>query len=74
METPQFVLIPKGKAVIERTNTAIEKAQLSIDLLLSWKRFSRGIVSTFAESMEAAWAKNVKIRFITESPLESKTA
>jgi hypothetical protein len=42
--------------------------------LLSWKRFSRGIVSTFAESMESAWAKTVKTRFIIESPSESKTA
>ena len=69
----QFILIPK-KTVIERINTAIAQAQISIDLLLSWKRFSRGIASTFAESMESAWAKNVQIRFIIESPLESKTA
>jgi sugar-specific transcriptional regulator TrmB len=73
MENPQFVLIPR-KTVIKRIKSAIEKAQLSIDLVLSWKRFSRGIASTFAESMETAWAKNVKIRFIIESPLESKTA
>jgi sugar-specific transcriptional regulator TrmB len=69
----QFILIPK-KTVIERINTAIAEAQISMDLLLSWKRFSRGIASTFAESMESAWAKNVKIRFIIENPLESKTA
>jgi len=74
IETPQFVLIPQGKTVIERIRTAIEKAQLSIDLVLSWKRFSRGMVSAFAESMEIAWAKNLKVRFIIESPLESKTA
>jgi sugar-specific transcriptional regulator TrmB len=73
IESPQFVLIPR-KTVIKRIKSAIEKAQLSIDLVLSWKRFSRGIASTFAESVEAAWAKNVKIRFIIESPLESKTA
>jgi sugar-specific transcriptional regulator TrmB len=73
IETPQFVLIPKT-TVTERIKTAIEKAQLSIDLVLSWKRFSQGIASTFAESIETAWAKNVKIRFIIESPLESKTS
>jgi sugar-specific transcriptional regulator TrmB len=71
---PQFVLIPQGKTVIERIKTAIEKAQLSIDLVLSWKRFSHGIASDFAESIEIAWAKNVKTRFIIESPLKSKTA
>jgi hypothetical protein len=73
LEAQQFVLIPKRRT-IERINTAIVQAQISMDLLLSWKRFSRGIASTFAESIESAWAKNVKIRFIIESPLESKTA
>ena len=72
IETPQFVLIPK-RTVTERIKTSIEKAQLSIDLVLSWKRFSQGIASVFAESIETAWAKNVKIRFIIESPSESKT-
>jgi sugar-specific transcriptional regulator TrmB len=70
----KFVLIPEGRAVIEKINTAIAEAQISMDLFLSWKRFSRGIASTFTESIESAWAKNVKIRFIIESPLESKTA
>jgi sugar-specific transcriptional regulator TrmB len=70
---PQFVLIPRGRTVIERIKTAIEKAQLSMDFVLSWKMFSRGITSTFAESMEVAWAKNVKIRIIVQNPLESKT-
>ena len=72
METSEFVLIPR-KTVIERIRSAIEEARLSIDLVLSWKRFSRGIASTFAESIEVAWAKNVKIRFLIESPSESKT-
>ena len=67
-------LIPEGRAVIERINTAIAKAQISMDFLLSWKRFSRGIASTFAESIESAWAKNVKIRFIIENTLKSETA
>ena len=74
LEVPQFVLIPKGRTVIERINTSIVQAQLSMDLLLSWKRFSRGIVDTFAESMENAWDKKVKIRFIVEKPSESETA
>jgi sugar-specific transcriptional regulator TrmB len=72
-ETPQFVLIPKGKTLIEKIKTAIEKAEFSVDLVLSWKRFSQGIASIFAESMEIAWAKNVKIRFIIESHPQSKT-
>ncbi|MCW4054135.1 MAG: hypothetical protein NWE84_04345 [Candidatus Bathyarchaeota archaeon] len=73
-EVPQLVMIPKGRIVIERVKTAIAQTQQSMDLVLSWKRFSRGIVDTFAESLETAWAKKVKIRFIVESPSESETA
>lgn len=73
-ETPHLVLIPSGKTVIEEIKTAIEKAEVSIDLVLSWKRFSQGIASVFAESIEIAWRKNVKIRFVIERPPESKTA
>ena len=73
-QSPQFVLIPKGRTVIDRINTAIAQTQQSMDLILSWKRFSRGIACTFAESMENAWEKKVKIRFIVESPSECETA
>ena len=70
----QFVLIPKGQLVIDRICAAIENAQHSIDLVISWKRFSRGIVSTFTESMEKAWKRNVKVRFIIEKPPKNITA
>jgi sugar-specific transcriptional regulator TrmB len=73
INTPQFVLIPK-RTVIERIKNAIEKAQLSVDAVLSWKRFSQGIISMFAESMEIALTKNVRIRFVIESPPEGKTS
>jgi sugar-specific transcriptional regulator TrmB len=68
----QFVLISK-RTVVDRIGIAIEKAQLNMDLVLSWRIFSRGITSTFTESFENAWARNVKVRVITESVLESKT-
>jgi hypothetical protein len=64
---------PKGKTVVNKIKNAIEKAEASIDLVLSWKRFSRGISSTFDESIELAWRKNVKTRFIIERSLKSKT-
>ncbi len=69
----QFIWIPEGKTVIERIRTAIEETTQSIDLLLSWKRFSRGIVSTFAESLEIACKKKVKFRFAIERTSETKT-
>jgi sugar-specific transcriptional regulator TrmB len=74
LDVPQFVLIPKGRIIIERIDTAIAQAHLSINLVISWKRFSHGIASAFAESIENAWAKKVKTRFIVESPPKSETA
>jgi len=72
-EKPQFVLIPKAK-VIDKINNSIQKAQLSIDAVISWRRFSHGMVSSFAESIENARTKKVKIRFIVENPLKNKTS
>ena len=70
----QFILIPKGRTFIDRINTAIAQTQRSMELLLSWKRFSRGMASAFAESIESAWARNVKMRVIVEKPVESEMA
>ncbi len=72
-EEPQFVLVPKVK-IIDRINDAIENAELSIDAVLSWRRFSRGMVNSFTESIENAMAKKVKIRFIVEIPLKNKAS
>lgn len=73
IDNSEFVLIPKGTA-IERIKKAIEKAQLSIDFILPWKMFSGGLAGIFSESLEIAWAKTVKIRFITETRLKSEIA
>ena len=66
-------MIPRGTTV-ERIKNAIEIAQLSIDFILPWKMFSGGLAGIYAESLEVAWAKTVKIRFITENPFKSETA
>jgi HTH-type transcriptional regulator, sugar sensing transcriptional regulator len=73
-ENSQFVLIPAGRAVLDKIAASIENAQCTIELVVSWKRFSRGITSSFAESIEKAWAKNVKIRFIVEKPQKGETS
>lgn len=73
-QEPQLVLIPEGETIIGRIRTAIEEAESSINLLLSFRRFSRGIVNTFADSIEIAWEKNVKTRFLVEQPSESETS
>ena len=74
MENNQFVLIPEGKAVIDRIAAAIESAQQSIDIVLSWQRVTRGIVESFTESRDIAEAKKVKIRCISERPPENETS
>ena len=74
LENPAFFIVPKGICAIEKIKTAIETTQLSIDAILSWKRFSRGIINYFAESLEKAQTKKVKIRLLIENPLANKTA
>ena len=41
-------------------------------IVVSWKRYSNGIINTFVESIENACTRNVKIRFIVEEPQENK--
>lgn len=74
MENSQFVLIPEGRAVVDRIRTAIENAQQSIDIVVSWQRITRGIMESFAESREIAGAKKVTIRCISERPPENETS
>jgi sugar-specific transcriptional regulator TrmB len=74
LESNQFVLIPEGKVVVDRIRNAIEKAQKNIDLILSWKRASRGLADLFADSLKMAWANNVRFRLIAERPPKSQQA
>ena len=74
VQEPHFAIIPKGELVVNRIKAAIENAQSSIDLVLSWKRFACGLISTFTETIEKAWEKNVEVRFIVERPPKNKTA
>ncbi len=71
-DEPQFVLVPQGKTGVNRIRNAIEKSQKSLDVLLSWKRFSNGINNVFTESFERAHARNVRVRFIVENPTRGK--
>jgi sugar-specific transcriptional regulator TrmB len=73
-EDSSFVLIPERESVVKRINEAIEVAERSIDLVLSWKRFSQGTASVFAESIKSALNKNVKVRFVVENPGKAKSA
>lgn len=71
---PEYVLVPAGRAVVEKISAAIEEAERSIALVLSWERFSCGAASTFAENLEKAWSRKVNMRLVVERPSEGKTA
>jgi sugar-specific transcriptional regulator TrmB len=70
-ETPHFTLIPQRETVVRKINEAIEKAKESVDIFLSWKRFSLGITSMFSESSQKAWERGVKFRIVVENPKEA---
>jgi sugar-specific transcriptional regulator TrmB len=63
-----FALIPQRETVVKRITEAIDSAKKSVDIFLSWKRFSLGITSTFSESSQRAWERGVKFRIAVESP------
>ena len=60
----RFVLVPSSR-VAEKIARAIDEAQESIDLVLSWARFSRGFF-VYSENLDKAWSRNVKCRMIIE--------
>ena len=73
-ESAQFVLVPEGKPAVERIRQAIINAQQTIDIVVSWKRIMQGLLDVFVDSLEVAWAKNVKVRCIVEKPQKNKTS
>ncbi|MDX1813635.1 MAG: helix-turn-helix domain-containing protein, partial [Candidatus Bathyarchaeia archaeon] len=66
-----FALIPQREPVVKKINEAIGNAKKSVDIFLSWKRFSLGITSTFANSSQKAWERGVKFRIVVENPEET---
>ena len=68
----EFVLVPKNEAVVERVRSLIDNAQRTIDIVSSWKRFSRFL--SFAEVIEKAWSKGVKSRIIVEIPEKGRAS
>jgi sugar-specific transcriptional regulator TrmB len=69
-DTSIFMLIPSNRAM-ERIGTAIDLARESVDVVVSWLRFSRGIF-LYAEKLEKAWRRNVVCRFVIELPEKGK--
>ncbi len=65
-DNSQFILVPQKEAVINRLRQAINSAQSSVDVVISWKRFMHGIGNIFAEAAKDASERKVKYRFIVE--------
>ncbi len=64
----QFVLIPQRDAIVNRIRQAIDKAQYSVSVVLSWKRFVHGVGDIFLESAQKASDRKINYRFIVEKP------
>ena len=70
-ETQGCIYIPKS-LVVKRIGEAINRAQKSIDLYITWRRFLQGMTNSFAENVKRALARNVKFRIVMEKPEETK--
>ena len=66
-EEHQFVIIPTKGAEIEKRRHLLEITHQSMDVVSSWKRFSKTIFE-FADDDSKALQRGVKIRTITEKP------
>ncbi len=71
-KNPHFVIIPKGKRLVNKVQEAIESSERKVDLYLPWKRFFFGMTVAFAESFERAWSRGVKFRLLAEKPEAEK--
>jgi len=63
-----FTMVPKKQTIVTKIRGAIEKSKKTVDLLLTWKRFSIGITTAFPETCQKAWERGVKFRIIVETP------
>ena len=72
-ETSQFVIVPGKEFIVQRLKEALQKAQTSLDVVTSQKRFSQAILE-FGEDYKKALKRGVKIRIATEKHVAEKTA
>ena len=60
----EFILVPSGR-VMEKMANNIDCAQKSLDVVLSYKRFSH-VVFTYVEKIQEALSRGVNCRFVVE--------
>lgn len=69
-EKPEFVLIPKGEALVNKINAGVKSAEKSICGVSIWKKWS-DCFHSLAEEWKKAVKRGVEIRLVTERPEET---
>ena len=68
----KFVLISGKDSVFKKIGKFIEKAESNIDVITSWRRFSK--IHYFFDLLKEASARGVKIQLISEIPPKDKAS
>ena len=66
----RFIMIPQRELIVSKIRDAIDRAEKSVDICLSWKRLFSGMTDAFAKNCECAWRRGVHFRIVVESPQE----
>lgn len=64
----QFIMIPQREIIVSKIREAIDRAEKSVDICLSWKRLLNGFTNVFIKNSERAWNRGVHFRIVVESP------
>jgi sugar-specific transcriptional regulator TrmB len=66
----QFIMIPQKEDIVSKIKEAIDLSEKTVDLYLTWVRFTNGFSSVFIKNCERAWKRGVHFRIVVESPKE----
>lgn len=70
-DSSTFILVPSSR-IAEKIGNAIDSAKKSIDLAVSWNRFSHGIF-LYTEKLQRAKQRNVECRFVVDLSYEDES-
>ncbi|MCW4015447.1 MAG: hypothetical protein NWF06_03675 [Candidatus Bathyarchaeota archaeon] len=72
LEKPRFILTPRRETFVEKVRALTKTAQKSIDVVSSYKRLLK--IHLFSDTLENAWSRGVKCRFVMNKPEKSRAA
>ncbi|MCW4011332.1 MAG: hypothetical protein NWF05_12075 [Candidatus Bathyarchaeota archaeon] len=67
--TPNFTLLPKKEAAVQYMKRYGDEAEISIDLVTSWKRLSEIFSAVATEDIRKISGKGLRIRIVVQEPL-----